>query len=141
MVDAMLSDAPRFEAHSQKIQDTLNEWREAAPELEALIDASPALHEARPLAGDLSALGTSGLEALSYLSRGVAPGDAWRDAKLAALEQVARPKAALEFPVVSSVRRLVVAAAESPRLRQMTPAEWKEHVKTLSAPPAKPPRQ
>jgi hexosaminidase len=140
-VDALLSDAPRFEAHSLMLRNTLTEWRDAGPELEALIDTSPALHEARPLARDLSEMGAAGLEALSYLSRGVAPTAEWRDARLAALEQIAKPKAALEFPVVPSLRQLIVAAYEQPRLTTMTPAEWRTQVRTLAAPPPKPPRQ
>ena len=138
-VEALLSDAPRFAAHSRGVRDTLTAWRDTAPELEALIDRSPALHEARPLAADLSTLGTTGLEALSYLSSGVAPPAAWRDAKLAAIEQASKPKAALEFAVIPSLRQLVVAASEVARLKQTTPAEWKAQVKTLAAPPAKPP--
>jgi hypothetical protein len=47
-----------------------------------MIDRSPALHEARPLAKDLNELGTTGLEALSYISRGVASSPEWRDARL-----------------------------------------------------------
>src|SRR5947209_8937293 len=53
-VDGLLSDAPRFETYSRDIQDTLTGWRDAGPQLEALIDRSPGLAEARPLAGDLS---------------------------------------------------------------------------------------
>jgi hypothetical protein len=105
-----------------------------------LTAVSPALHEARPLARDLSALGAAGLEALSYLARGVAPSAEWRDAKLSAVDEAAKPKAALEFPAVQAVRRLVVAAAELPRLGQLSPAEWKTHVETLAAPPKPPGR-
>src|SRR2546423_8357546 len=57
-VDGLLSDAPRFETYSQDLQSTLNDWHNAGPQLEALIDGSPALAEARPLAGDLSQIGT-----------------------------------------------------------------------------------
>ncbi len=139
LVDELLSDAPRFESRSRELWHVLAGWRDAGPELGALIDASPALHEARPLAADLSALGEAGLEALSYLSRGVTAPAEWRDARLAALEQTAKPKAALEFVVVAGVRQLVVAASELPRLSQTTPVEWKMHVKTLAAPPARQP--
>jgi len=137
MVEKLLSDAPHFDAHSQQVRNTLTQWRNAGPELEVMIDNSPALQEAMPLAKDLAELGTTGLEALSYISRGVAPTPEWRDKRLAALEQVARPKAAVEFPVVPSIRQLVVAAAELPRLSQMSPAEWKTQVKALAAPPTK----
>ncbi|HLL15887.1 MAG TPA: family 20 glycosylhydrolase [Pyrinomonadaceae bacterium] len=137
LVEGLLSDAPRFDIHAPQVRNTLAEWLSAGAELEALIDGSPALHEARPLARDLAALGATGLEALSYISRGVAPAAEWRDARLAALEQIAQPKAALEFPVIQSMRQLVVAAAEMSRLKQMTPADWRAHVRTLAAPPAK----
>jgi hexosaminidase len=138
-VEAFLSDAPRFEAHAEQLRHTLTQWRSAGPELEVLMEKSPALHEARPLASELAALGTMGLEALSYLSRGIEPSNEWRDARLAALEQAAKPKAALEFPFITSLRQLVIAASELPRLKQSTPTEWKAQVKTLAAPPAKPP--
>ena len=136
-VDGLLSDAPRFETYSRDIQDTLTGWRDTGPQLEALIDRSPALAEARPLAGDLSRIGTIGLEALSYLTKGVAPGNEWRDARLAALEEVAKPKAALEFPVIPSLRELVVAAYELPQLKTTTPADWRKRVKQLAAPAKK----
>ncbi|HYP52180.1 MAG TPA: family 20 glycosylhydrolase, partial [Pyrinomonadaceae bacterium] len=140
-VEALLAGAPRFDTHATELRDTLTRWRNAGPELDALIDGSPALHEARPLAKDLAELGTTGLEALSYISRGITPTAEWRDARLAALEQIAKPKAALEFPVVPAVRQLVVAAFEQSRLQQMTAADWRTHVKTLAAPPPKPPGQ
>ena len=122
-----------------QLRSTLTQWLSAGPDLEAIIDRSPALHEARPLAKDLAELGTAGLEALSYLSRGVTPPAEWRDARISALDAAARPKAALEFAVVPAVRQLVVAASQQPRLGQLTPAEWKSQVKQLSAPAAKPP--
>jgi hexosaminidase len=134
-VDALLSDAPRFEARAGQARDIMNEWRNASPELEVLMDKSPALHEARPLARDLFDLGTIGLEALSYLSRGITPPAEWRDAKLAMIDNAAKPKAALEFAVIPSLRQLVIAASELPRLKEVTPAAWKTQVKTLASPP------
>lgn len=139
LVDGLLSDAPRFESHAGELRDLLARWRDAAPELEAMIDAAPALQEARPLAADLLTLSSAGLEALSYLSRGVAAPAEWRDARLASVEQAAKPKAALEFVVITSIRQLVVAASEQPRLSGTTVAEWKTHVRTLAAPPANQP--
>jgi hexosaminidase len=139
MVDGMLADAPRFGLYAESVRETLNRWRYAATALEPTIADSPALHEAAPLAGDLSQIAAAGLESLAYLSSGVAPPAEWRDARLAALEQAAKPKAAVEFAVIKSVRALVFAASELPSLKQTTPAEWKARVKTLAAPPAKPP--
>lgn len=134
MVDGLLSDAPRFESRAQEIQDTLARWSYAGRELEASVDASPALHEARPLVKDLSEIGATGLEALSFLTQGVAASAEWREARLAALEQAAKPKAALEFPIIANVKELVIAASELPQLKTMTNAEWRKRVKQLAAP-------
>lgn len=136
-VDGLLSDAPRFDAHSQQVRNTLTLWRNAGPELEAMIDRSPALHEAKPLAKDLNELGTIGLEAVSYISRGITPTSEWRNARLTALDQAAIPKGGLEFPIIPGVRQLVIAASELHRLQHMTPAAWKAQVKALAAEPQK----
>jgi hexosaminidase len=134
MAEGLLSDAPRFEAHSRELHDTLVMWRDAGPELETLMDTSPGLAEARPLARDLSASATIGLEALSYLTSGVAPSAEWRDTRLAALEEAAKPKAALEFPFMPALRELVIAAYERPQLKTSTPTEWRGRVRQLAAP-------
>jgi hexosaminidase len=133
LVDDLLSDAPRFEVRSQEIQNILTEWQSAGTELEATIDRSPALHEARPLAVDLSKMGTAGLEALSFLRKGVAPTKEWRDASLATLDLAAQPKAALEFPIIPSLRELVMAAYELPQLKTTTQSEWRKHIKQLAS--------
>lgn len=136
-VNLLLSDAPRFALHFSTLRDTLTSWRDAGPVLETLIDRSAALAEARPLARDLSAAGEIGLEALSYIQQGVAPTAEWRDARLAALAEIEKPKAALEFTFMTALRELVHAAHEQPALRQTTPAEWRARIKSLAAPPAK----
>ena len=53
-------------------------------------------------------------------------------ARLAMIEQAAKPKAALEFAVIPSIKKLVVAAAELPQLKASTPAEWQKHVNALA---------
>lgn len=136
-VNLFLSDAPRFALHFSTLRDTLTSWRDAEPVLETLIDRSPGLAEARPLARDMAAAGEIGLEALSYIQQGVQPTAQWRDARLAALEEIAKPKAAVEFPFVGALRELVHAAHEQSALRQTPPAEWRARIKTLAAPPAK----
>jgi hexosaminidase len=125
-VDAFLSDAPRFALYRPDLERTLAEWQTASRALGPMIDRSPALQEARPLANDLSAIAESGLEAISYLSAGDAATTEWRNAQLAKLDEAAKPKAALEFVVIPSVRKLVIAAAELPQLQSTTPAEWKK---------------
>jgi hexosaminidase len=139
-VDAFLSDAPRFAVYRANLEQTLAEWQTASRALGPMIDRSPALQEARPLVGDLAAIAAAGLEAMSHLSAGDAATTEWRNEQLARLDEAAKPKAALEFVVVTSVRKLVIAAAELPQLRATSPAEWKKRVTTLAtrAAPSKP---
>ncbi len=134
-VDALLSDAPRFALYRPNLERALVEWQTAGRALGPMIDRSPALQEARPLANNLSVIADAGLEAMSYLSAGDAPTTEWRDAQLAKLDEAAKPGAALEFVVITSVRKLVIASAELSQLRSLTPAEWKKRVTTLASPP------
>jgi len=137
-VDAFLADAPRFALYRSDLERTLAEWQTASRGLGSMIDQSPALQEARPLANELSDIAEAGLEAMSYLTSGDAPTTEWRQAQLAKLDEAAKPKAALEFVVITSVRKLVVAAGELPQLRSMTPAEWNKRVTTMASPAAPP---
>jgi len=134
-VDAFLSDAPRFALYRPNIDHTLVEWQTAGLALGPMIDRSPALEEARPLANNLSDIAAAGEEAMSHLATGGGATTQWRDAQLAKLDEAAKPKAALEFVVIISVRKLVIAAAELPQLRTTTPTEWKKRITTLASPP------
>jgi hexosaminidase len=133
LVNDFLHDAPRFQLHREQLSNTLMNWHEASLNLQPAIDRSPALEEARPLTKTLSDLGTIGREALAYLEAGVAPTTQWRDERLAKLEDAAKPKAALEFVVISSIKKLVIAAAELPQLKSTTPSEWTKRVITLGS--------
>jgi len=133
-VDAFLSDAPRFALYRADLERTLVEWQVAGRALGPMIDQSPALQEAKPLATDLLVISEAAQEALSHLSTKDPATAEWRDAQLARLNEAAKPKAALEFVVVTSVRKLVIAAAELPQLRSTTPAEWKKRVDTQTTP-------
>jgi hexosaminidase len=137
VVDGFLSDAPRFQFNASFLRLTLNDWREAEPVLNVLVDRSPALREVKPLVGDLGNLGTIGLEALSYVVRRVTPPNGWRESKLAILQEAEKPKAALEFPFVTSVRKLVIAAAEQNGLTSMSPGDWKKRIDDLAKQPTK----
>jgi hexosaminidase len=137
-VDAFLADAPRFALYRPNIDQTLVEWRTAGRALGPMIDRSPALQEARPLANNLSAIAEAALEAMSHLSAGDPATTEWRDAQLAKLDEAAKPKAALEFVVITSVRKLVIAAAELSQLRSTTPAEWQKRITTMATPSAAP---
>ena len=69
--------------------------------------------EVHPLVRNLSILGVTGSEAMAHLKFDVEPTKEWRESALAKLDESAKPYAALEFAVVSGVRKLVLAAADS----------------------------
>jgi len=88
----------------------LSDWQTAGATLEPLIDSSPSLKEVKPLAANLSVLGETGLEALSYLKFGLPSTPEWRTAATLKMDEAAKPYGALEFAVVPSVRKLINAS-------------------------------
>jgi hexosaminidase len=123
MVDGLLSDAPRFQLYRQEISKALADWHASSLVLNPIIDRSPALEEVRPLVRNLAEIGITGKEALAYLESGTTPTTQWRDANLARLNEAAKPNAALEFVIISSLTKLVNAAAEQPNLKSTSPAK------------------
>ncbi|HZJ43783.1 MAG TPA: family 20 glycosylhydrolase, partial [Pyrinomonadaceae bacterium] len=63
MVDALLSDAPKFQPYAADLKSRFAQWSDAEAELNPIVDRNPSLHEIRPLTKDLAALGSAGLEA------------------------------------------------------------------------------
>ena len=112
MVKEFLDDAPRYQLYRPELSQMLADWQTSGASLVPVIDRSPSLREVKPLADNLSILGATGLEALSYLKLGVPPPKEWRETSIAKLDEAAKPYAALEFVVVAGVKQLVNAAAE-----------------------------
>jgi hexosaminidase len=134
-VDGFLSDAPRFQLHASDLRATLMRWRNSELTLKPLMERSPALHEAKELAHDLARLGDAGLEALTYISTNEVPTTQWLEAKRAVLDEAAKPKgSALEFPMLVSLKTLVIAATEQPELKKMTARDWKQRVVSMAQP-------
>ena len=137
MVDAFLADAPRFLVYQAEITKTLDDWQAASVSLDAFIDQSPALKEIKPLAKNLLGLGATGLESVAHLKLNSPATAEWREMRLAALDEAAKPHGALEFVVIPSLRKLVIAAAEVQRLETLNTAEWNKHVSALATPAKK----
>lgn len=133
-VDEMLMDGST--GNTEKIRLMLTEWSDAAAELAPMMEKSPALSEARPLAEDWRNLSAIGLEAVSYLEKNSAPPAEWRDAKLKMLDQIAKPKAALEFAVVPGMKLLIAAAAEMPNLKDVSSPERRDRIRKIAFPSA-----
>jgi hexosaminidase len=133
MVDGLMSDAPQFRQNQEKLVRILREWRDVRPSIDVLIAGSPLLSDAEPLARNLSEIGLTGLEAVSYLAEGLNPPAEWRAARLAMLEQASKPtRAAVDLAVIPAVKQLVIAAAERPGLSNMGVSDWKKRIKSLS---------
>jgi hexosaminidase len=133
LIEGLLSDAPRFHRNQDRIKYVLAGWRDIRPALDAMIEKAPVLREAEQLPRDLAEIGTAGLEALSYLAADVAPPEGWREARMATLEQAAKPKAEVEFAMIAPVRKLIILAAEMPGLKNIPQSQWKDRVQTLTA--------
>ena len=133
LIDGMMLDAPYLRRNQDVIKSILIEWRSVRPTLDAMIDKSPVLREAEQLSGDLSDIGTIGLEALAYLAADLTPPEQWRESRMARLEQASKPKAEVEFAVIRSVKNLVVLAAELVNLKGTPSQQWKDRVLALTA--------
>jgi hexosaminidase len=110
-VDEMLAGTKTIE-NETKIRLMLAEWRRIETDLQKIIENSPALAEARQLSTDFQNLNQIALDALDILNKKQVQNADWRDAKLKILDEIAKPKAALEFAVVPGIKKLIVAASE-----------------------------
>jgi hexosaminidase len=97
-------------ANHAEIRKQLTLWRDNQAPLIPVMQRSALLQEAIPLAEDLSALATAGLEALDYVEAGKPAPQAWLDRQGALLDRAARPRAELLIMIVPSIRKLVEAA-------------------------------
>ncbi|MBO0859676.1 MAG: family 20 glycosylhydrolase [Chloracidobacterium sp.] len=117
----------------ERVTAMLTSWGYAGHSLPRIIEQSPILAEALPLANDLEEISQIGLEAIKYLNQRNAPSDEWRASRLARLEAAAIPRAAVEFAITQPIKELVIAAAEQEKRKTIPAEEWKKHVKSLSA--------
>ena len=127
LIDAAQPDAPGARAFNKavdefvagvnaaenavKIRSMINDWRNAEADLQTTVQNSPALAEAKQLAADFRSLNQLLLEAVDALDRESRQNAQWRDAKMKTLDEIAKPKAALEIVTVAGARKLVAAAS------------------------------
>ncbi len=110
LVDAMV--AGRADARAkQEVRASLIRWRDNQSNLQLLESQSFLLKEIVPLSQDLSAVATTGLQALDYMDRGERAPAAWGTEQFALLEQAQKPKAQLLLMVVPSMQKLVEASS------------------------------
>jgi hexosaminidase len=95
----------------QEVRTLLTAWRDDQNNLQALEDHSFLLKEIVPLSQDLSAVATTGLQAVDYIDRAERPPNAWAEQQFVLLDQAQKPKAQLLLMVEPSVQKLVEASS------------------------------
>jgi hexosaminidase len=97
-------------------RDALKRWFEAmaasVPAVERQMKQSPLLAEVEVRAQQLPGLGTTGLEAISFLSSGTKAPVGWKVRKLAEIEAVRKPAGIVRFTFVDPLAALVNAVQE-----------------------------
>ncbi|MGC2160855.1 MAG: family 20 glycosylhydrolase [Silvibacterium sp.] len=102
--------------HDEQTGETLEaifeRWIVAGPQAEALMAKAPLLNEAEPRAQQLADLGTTGQQALNYLSKHEAAPAGWAQARLALIDQAEKPAGLVRFTVLDPLRDLVKAVQQ-----------------------------
>jgi hexosaminidase len=134
-VDRFLLTAPSSR-DDRELRAALSAWRDNHAVLEPILTASALGAEARPLSRDLSALGTTGLEALDALAAGRPPAATWQEEARRLAERARPPKAELELAVLPAVRKLMLAAERVDALGTTSLEEWNRDLDARLAPAA-----
>jgi hexosaminidase len=110
LVDAIVAGKATAE-DKRETRAMLTLWRDNQNNLQTLEAQSFLLQEIVPLSQDLSAVSTTGLQALDYIDQGEQAPAPWAKQQFAVLEQAQKPKAQLLLTVVPSVQKLVEASS------------------------------
>ena len=127
-------------ARADSIAARFSAWQAARKEVaEKLVDAYPALREARVPLGSLAVACNAGTDAIQSLKYGKPmPPDAL-SAEMAALETAtAADYSALEVPIVGAVKLLVAASALQDERAKLSDADWRAKVTSVAFPPTPP---
>ena len=111
LVDKYLAASCKDDEAGTALRAELVRWRDNDPALESLAQKSFLVREVVPVSQSLAALGKIGVSAMDYLILGTQAQPEWKTDQLAALTELAKPKAQLLLIPVSSVQKLVEAAS------------------------------
>ncbi len=134
LVDALITDPSSVTATPVTTQ--LANWRALASNLSSGLAARvPRLQEAKPLLESLAAATRVGEDAVAVFTSGDAPVPGWLQIQLATLNRAAQPHAAVELPIIHSLKLLAAAAAEQSHRAKLSDADWRAHLEAVIAPP------
>ena len=122
-VDAFLQNAPGF-PRADAIRQKLTRWRDNHAALAPVLQSSDLGKEAIPVSKSLSSVAELGLQALDRLTSGAQANAAWQAGALEMLKTAQGLQAEVQIELIPAVRKLVLAASQLEKLKDMTPAEW-----------------
>ena len=99
------------DATKNRMRALLTIWRDNQTKLQPLATKSFLLQEVTPISQNLSALAAGGLQAMDFVSKGLAASDDWTKELLALAEQAKKPQAQLLLMMVPPIEKLVQAAS------------------------------
>jgi hexosaminidase len=114
LMRAYLQDPANRLQEKVELSTDFKAWVAAEPGILHLMAGSPTLALAESRAQQLTTLGATGLEAVSYLSSGLPAAPGWKAEKLAVLDEIEKPQALVRFTVIEPLRNLVNAVPEAP---------------------------
>jgi len=129
LAEEYLSDAPTFMKRRSELGQTFAAWQGIPRSFSPTEAGAPLLSDCDTRVYQLSALGTTGIQAMNYLQSDTVPPESWRDEALALISQAEKPDASLlALTWTSSYRALILAAVHVDRLKSTPPAEWERQI-------------
>jgi len=108
-ISAFLRDAQHQNFRDDLAQE-FRSWRELRPAIEALAEKAPLFRDAEGTATDLSDLGISGEEAVTFLIHRTMPPPEWEQRQAVLLDRAKTQKGLLRAAVLDAMQQLVNAA-------------------------------
>jgi hexosaminidase len=109
LVDRYLASPCHDENAGNELRAWLVRWRDNDAALQTLAQRSFLVQEIVPVSQDLAVAAKIGVEAMDYLILGTAADAAWKTGHVAALSELAKPKAQLLLMPLPGIQKLVEA--------------------------------
>ena len=104
---------PSSQAAFHRLRQRFLSWQSAETRLLEDVQRTPRLSDAAVRSGQLGELAGVGLSSLAYLESHTAPPPGWQARQMSILDAAAQPSALVRFTVLYSMRKLVLAAAQT----------------------------
>lgn len=113
LMSTYLQDPAARPEQQSTLAAQFHSWIASAPAVLQLMSGSPLLAQAAPRAEQMSQLGAMGMQALGYLSSGVAAPAGWKAQQLAILDNANKQVALVQFTILQPLRNLINEVPEA----------------------------